>query len=176
MESVKRFAQAAYEVAAAHNALDRWDKDLADAEVVLSNADFAALVEAPQIPLNVKLEGVRTLLRDVSPQVRNFVSLLVAKRHTRRFASIRREFSRLADEKRGVARADVVTAVPLEPDRRRAVEQALAQVVGKKIVMSERIDPAVLGGVLARVGDRLIDGSTRTRLHELRNSLAVRPG
>lgn len=174
-QSIRSYAQAAFEVAVAHDALDRWEKDLADVQSMLSNPDFAALLDAPQVPFKVKLDGVQTLLREASPQVRNFVAILVQGRQTARFGSISREFHRLADDRRGIARAEVVTAVPLDDERRRRVAEDLGRMVGRKIVMTEKVDPKVLGGIVAKVGDRLIDGSTRTRLHDLRGALALRP-
>ena len=174
-ESIRRFAQAAFEVAREREGLDRWEQDLSEVQTLLANEDFAALVDAPQAPLQVKLDGVKTLLRDVSPQVRNFVAVLIVKRRTRRFDDIFAEFRRLADEHRGIARAQVVTAVPLDGGRRQKVSDALGQIVEKQVVMTERVDAAILGGIVARVGDKLIDGSTRARLHELRSTLAVRP-
>ncbi|MSQ08565.1 MAG: F0F1 ATP synthase subunit delta [Dehalococcoidia bacterium] len=174
-QSIRSYAQAAFESAVANNALDRWEKDLVDVQSLLSNPDFAALVDAPQVPFKVKLDGVQTLLRDVCPQVRNFVAVLIQSRQIDRFDLIRREFRRLADERLGIARAEVVTAVPLDDERRGRIAANLGQIVGRKIVMTEKVDPAVLGGIVARVGDRLIDGSTRTRLHDLRSALASRP-
>jgi F-type H+-transporting ATPase subunit delta len=173
--SARRFAQAAFEVALAREGLDRWEKDLADVQVLLSNEDFAALLDAPQVPADVKLDGAGRLLRDVSPRVRNFVAVLITRGRTRQFAAIFEEFRRLADEQRGTARAEVVTAVPLDDERRGRVAQGLEAIVGKKVVLTERVDPAILGGVVARVGDRLIDGSARTRLRDLRGALATRP-
>lgn len=173
--SVRRYARAAFEVALSHNELDRWEKDLADLGPLMADADFSALLVAPQVPLSVKLDGVRTLLRDVSPRVRNFVSVLVAHGQASGFARMAAEFARLADEKRGVARADIVTAVPVDPERRRRIADSLSAIVGQKVLMTERVDPAIVGGVVARVGDRLIDGSTRTRLQQMRSTLAVRP-
>ncbi len=174
-QSIRSYAQAAFESAVANNALDRWEKDLVDVQSLLSNPDFAALVDAPQVPFKVKLDGVQTLLRDVCPQVRNFVAVLIQSRQIDRFDLIRREFRRLADERLGIARAEVVTAVPLDDERRGRIAANLGQIVGRKIVMTEKVDPAVLGGIVARIGDRLIDGSTRTRLHDLRSALASRP-
>jgi F-type H+-transporting ATPase subunit delta len=82
----------------------------------------------------------------------------------------------MADESRGVARAEVTTAVPLDDQRRRRVIEGLARIVGRDdVTITERVDPEIIGGVIARVGDRLIDGSTRARLRSLRNELAVRP-
>jgi F-type H+-transporting ATPase subunit delta len=84
---------------------------------------------------------------------------------------VRDEYQRLLDERRGIAQATVFTAVPLSDDERRAVAQRLQKLTGKEIVLDAQVDPDVLGGLVARIGDRLIDGSTRGRLLALRQSL-----
>ncbi len=173
--SSRRLAQAAFEVAVAREGLDAWEKDLATVRSVLSNADVIGFMGSPQVPLEVKVAGLKTLLGGVSPRVRNFVSVLVARKQVRRIDSVVREFETLADGKRGIARATVSTAVPLDDLRRSMVVTALGSMTGKKVVLTERIDPSLLGGIVARVGDRLIDGSSRTRLRDLRSALAERP-
>jgi F-type H+-transporting ATPase subunit delta len=173
--SIRRYARAAFDVAVSHDELDAWERDLAAARPVLANEDFLAMLDAPQVPFEVKMTGVKTLLPAVSPRVRNFVSLLVQRRLARRFGAVADEFRRYADERRGIARADVVTAVPLDDARRQKVAAMLGEIVGKKVLMAEKVDGSVIGGVVARVGDRLIDGSTRTALQEMRAALAERP-
>jgi F-type H+-transporting ATPase subunit delta len=84
---------------------------------------------------------------------------------------IREEFERLVDEHQGVAHAQVVTAVPLSERDKREVEERLSQMIGKKLVVEAEVDPTIMGGLVARIGDRLIDGSTRTRLTDLRRRL-----
>lgn len=172
----RRFAEAAFQIARDANALERWEQDLARVAEVMSDRDFLALLEAPQVPEKVKLDGVTTLLPDVLPQVRNLVSLLVLQGRASAFASVRQHFMALADERRGIARAEVTTAVPLDQQQNRRISDSLARLVNaREVVVTETVDPDILGGVVARVGDRLIDGSARTRLHSLRDSLARRP-
>ena len=65
--------------------------------------------------------------------------------------------------------------MPLDDERRGRVAQGLETLAGKKVVLTERVDPAIIAGVVARVGDRLIDGSARARLRDLRGALATRP-
>lgn len=173
--SARRFAQAAFEVALAHEEVDQWEKELADVQALFANEDFAGLLDAPQVPASVKAEGAGTLLRHLSPRVRNFAAILVTGGRTRQIGEIFAEFRRLADDRRGIARAEVVTAVPLDDARRGRVAEGLEAIIGKKVLLTERVDLAIIGGVVALVGDRLIDGSARARLRDLRGTLAIRP-
>jgi len=85
-------------------------------------------------------------------------------------------FGEMADEYRGIARADVTTAVPLDDAQRERLALGLASMVGRsEVKITENVNPEIIGGVEAKVGDHLIDGSTRTQLRLMRDSLAERP-
>jgi len=173
--TARRYAQAVFALALDGDALDQWGRDLDRLAEALSNADFSAFLESPQVPDPVKHHGIQTVLRDTSQLARNLVSVLVAHRQVGLMADIRTQYRRLVDEHQGIARADLVTAVPLESGQRARVADGLGRLIGKRVVSTERVDPAILGGLVARVGDRLIDGSSRTRLESMREALAQPP-
>ncbi len=172
--SPRRYAQAAFELALENEGVDRWEADLERVQQVLRDMDVIALLSAPQVPEKVKLDGITTLLPDVAPLIRNMVSMMVLRGDILKFGRALQAFSEIADDSRGTARAEVVTAVPLDDARKQRVADRLASIVERKeVVLSERQDPSIVGGMIARVGDRLIDGSTRTRLRSLRDELAT---
>ena len=171
--SPRRYAQAAFSLALEHEGIEKWEADLTRAAETLSNTDVIALLSAPQVPEKVKLDGITTLLPDVAPLIRNMVSVIVLRGDILKFGRVLDVFTEMADDRRGTARAEVVTAVPLDDARKKRVAEGLAALVGRKdVVLTERQDPSIIGGVIARVGDKLIDGSARTRLRSLRNELA----
>jgi F-type H+-transporting ATPase subunit delta len=172
----RRYAQAAFELAREHNNLDRWEEDLARAGEVLGDSDVMGFLAAPQVSDSAKLDGIAKLLAGVEVMVRNTVNLMTVNRDIARFPDMYRVFGEMADEHRGIARAEVVTAVPLDDARRDQLAAGLAKLVGRnEVIITESVDPRVIGGVVAKVGDRLIDGSTRTQLQAMRDSLAERP-
>ena len=172
----RRYAQAAFELASEHNNLARWEEDLARAGEMLGDSDVMGFLDAPQVSDRAKLDGIETLLSDVETMVRNTVKLMTVNRDITKFSDMHRVFGEMADEHRGIARAEVVTAVPLDDARRDQLAAGLAKLVGRdEVIITERVDPGIIGGVVARVGDRLIDGSTRTQLQAMRASLAERP-
>ena len=77
----------------------------------------------------------------------------------------------MVDSHRGVVRAEVVTAAPLDAEQASRLAEMLRDVAGRDVVISSREDPGILGGLIARVGDKVIDGSTRTRLEGMRKRL-----
>ena len=172
----RRYAQAAFELALEHDAVDQWTEDLRLISDAVGDADFQALLTAPQVPARIKYQGVDTVLAAASQQARNLISVLVDHHSVHFFPAIKAQFHGLVDRYSGVARAEVTTAVPLAEDQRSRVEDLLGGLVGSKIVMTEKVDGNIIGGVIARVGDHLIDGSVRTRLDGLREAVAAPHG
>ena len=176
MATGRRYAQAAFELAKEKNNLDRWEKDLTQAAEVLGDEDVLSYLDAPQVTDSAKLDGIGKLLSDVDVLVRNTVNLMTVNRDITKFADMHRIFSDMADAHNGIARAEVTTAVPLEDAQRAQVAAGIAKLVGRsEVEITESVDPEIIGGVVAKVGDRLIDGSTRTQLRAMRDSLAERP-
>jgi F-type H+-transporting ATPase subunit delta len=172
----RRYAQAAFDLANERDNLDVWVIDLTRASEILGDSDVLGFLDAPQVTDSVKLEGIGKVLTDVDPLVRNTVNLMAVNRDIAKFAEMFRVFSEMADEHRGIARAEVTTAVPLDEARRSKISAGLAELMGRgEVKITESVDGNIIGGIVAKVGDRLIDGSTRTQLQAMRNSLAERP-
>ncbi len=106
-----------------------------------------------------------------SAAVRNFLSFLVDQRRIIEFGAIRDEFARLADEAAGRTHAAVVAANELSAEQLARLRRALAAQTGKRVELSVRVDPSLLGGAVAKVGDVVFDGSLRTQLEQLRANL-----
>ena len=155
--------------------ISRWEQDIARAADVLSDDDVRALLVAPQVSDEAKLNGITTLLGDVAPLIVNMVSLMAVRGDIGSFPEVLSTFQEIANEHRGIAQAEVTSAVPLDDERRERIRISLADITGKEVTMTESIDPRIIGGVVARVGDQLIDGSTRSTLRSLRDQIAVRP-
>ena len=174
--SVRRYAQAAFAIAVERDALDVWARDLESARGIVGESDVTAFLAAPSVPETVKLDGVNTLLSDVDPLVRNLVSLLTTNGDIERFGGVCDTFRDLMDEHLGIGRAQITTAVPLDEARRERIVSSLQEMTGyERIEVTEAVDAEIIGGVVARVGDRLFDGSTRSRLRSMQETLTQRP-
>ena len=119
--------------------------------------------------LSAGLEG------EISPAAMNLVRLLNERDKVSFAPSIQRIFKELADERNGVAHAVVTTAVPLSDDERSAIASRLSAITGKQVDVTSVVDESIIAGVIARIGDQLIDGSTRTKLIALKRSLEAVP-
>ena len=84
---------------------------------------------------------------------------------------IAEEYGRLVDHHQGIEHAEVVTAVPIDQSTEESLREHLAKITKSKIVLTARVDPDIIGGFVARVGDKVIDGSVRSRLQSLRQRI-----
>jgi F-type H+-transporting ATPase subunit delta len=107
----------------------------------------------------------------VSPLVLNLAKLLVSKGRSRDARAVAEAFGRMADEHEGIVHATVTTALPLGAAQLGAIESRLSVSLGMRVSATAVVDAAIIGGVVVRVGDRLVDGSVRTRLRRLRREL-----
>ncbi len=169
--SPRRYAQAAFEIALEHNEPEGWLEDLEVLQQALGQEDIAVFLEAPQVRLTDKLEALQEVMDSVRPLVRNLLSLLVSRGTSRLIPDILIHYRRLLDAHRGIERGEVVTAVALSDNLHQRVADFLKGLVGREVIFSSRVEPLILGGLIARVGDRVIDGSTRTRLEDMRRSI-----
>ena len=170
-QAAKRYAQAAFAIARDGDAIARWRADLDDVAAVLVDSDAAGWFAAPRVPVAERQAAAERAL-DVDQLALNLARLLIAKGRTLEAREIAVAFSRLADEHEGLAQAEITTAVPLQPDQVAAMEQRLGEALGKQITATADVDADIIGGVVLRIDDHLIDGSVRSRLRRLRRELS----
>ena len=172
--AARRYARALFSLAQEEGSVGPVREQIeALADLLASNDELRHAIFRPLHPSKERravLDGVCERL-SVSPAVRNFCALLVDQRRVIEFEAIRAAFVELADAAAGVDRAEVVSATPLSDAQREGLRRALSERTGRQIELSERVDPDLLGGAVARVGGLVFDGSLRTQLEQLRGSL-----
>ena len=169
--AAKRYAQAAFEIARERDSLEEWATDLALVGTVMTDPQAASILSSTKLALADRYRLLEAILEGIDPLVMNLARLLVAKGRVGIGSQVAEAYRDLVDEHSGIAHARVVTAVPLADAEQRAVEERLGQIMGKKVIAHPEVEPAIVGGLVARVGDRLIDGSTRSKLLALRGTL-----
>ncbi len=172
--AAKRYAQAAFEIARERDSLEEWATDLALVGTVMTDPQAAAILSSTKVALADRYRLLEAILEGIDPLVMNLARLLVAKGRVGIVSQVAEAYRDLVNEHSGIAHARVVTAVPLADAERRVVEEKLSQITGKKVIAHLEVEPAIVGGLVARVGDRLIDGSTRSKLLALKRNLAGR--
>jgi F-type H+-transporting ATPase subunit delta len=168
----RRYAQAVFDIARERDELDRWQSDLRKIATLGGEAKFVALLENPKVHFEEKARLLSGWLGDINPLALNLVYLLVTRGRVGMVADIAEEYQRLLDSYRGIEQAEVTTAIPLDDEDKRKLGERLEAVVGKKVVLKPTVDPGVLGGIVARIGGKLLDGSTRSKLMALKKALA----
>jgi F-type H+-transporting ATPase subunit delta len=170
--TARRYAEAAFELGTEHSSLDRWLSDLRIIAEYFGNRQLAFILSEPNIPFERKDQVVRDLLGGKVQQDALGLALLLVERNLVALAPrVRDAFEQHYDDYRGQVHAEITTATPLDEEMREQVRRDLAEITGKRIILHEQVDPSILGGAVARVGDTLIDGSVRRRLALLRQQI-----
>ena len=172
--AARRYARALFSIAQEEAGIGEVKDELAQFSALLEQ--HAELHKALFQPLHPAAErrtvliGVCERLR-LRPSVRNFFTFLVDQRRLVDFEGIREEYERLADEAAGRKKASVISAAPLGERDRERLERALSARTGGVVELDVDVDPSLIGGVIAKVGALVFDGSLRTQLNQLRASL-----
>ena len=169
--SARRFAQAVFQIALEKEELDKWQTDLGTIDSLREDAAFMAVLENPKVPFDSKAKLLSERLGGIGPLALNLALLLVARGAIGIIGDIAAEYRRLVDAQRGIEPAEVITAVPLDEADKKKLAENLSAMVGKQVTLDTSVDPEILGGIIARMGGKLLDGSTRSRLAALKREL-----
>lgn len=172
----RRYAQAVFEIAREQDGLDKWQAELERLAGLVADAAVLAWLEDPKVPFDAKARLLEESLGGVDPLALNLVYLLLTQGRLTMAADIATEYRRLLNSYRGIEPAAVITAVPLGDEERQKLAEQLGVITGKTVVVEAEVDPALVGGFVARVGGKLLDGSTRSRLKALQKELAQGTG
>ena len=170
--SAKRHAQAVFQLALKGGEVEKWRSELKTIDATLSDPQLLAVLESPKVHLNDKEQLISKCLPELSQLALNFIYLLVSKQRLGILSQIVEEYEHLADAYQGLEHAKVTTAVPVSAEDQSKLSGRLEALTGKRIALTSEVDPAIIGGFVARVGDTLLDGSTRAKLDALKKRLA----
>lgn len=167
------YAEALLRGAERRDALVEVEEGLAELATLLAgNERFRRFLEAPQIDADAKRALVEGVLGDrLHPVVIRFLSLVIDKHREGFLDRISRALAEILDERRNRQSALVTTAAPVDDAQLERIREALERATGKTIHLDQRVDPSLLGGVVIRTEDTLIDGSVTTRLSMMRRRL-----
>ena len=169
--AAKRYAEAAYLIARQDGTEAAWLDGLT-ALAALGSDEAQAFLQDSRVPVRRKAELLENALQGVDPLVLTLGRLLLRRKKTDIAPQIKEAFQELVDEANGITHATVTSAVPLSPDEVKAVTDRLNQMTGGTVIVRPQVDESILGGLVVQMGDRLIDGSTRSRLQALKRQLA----
>ncbi len=173
----RRYAKALFAVGKEEGKLEEYNDALQGvAELYASGADLADALTNPLYPLDVRekvMEGIVASM-GVEKIMANFLNLLVEKKRAGILPEIAEEFQAMVDEEKNVSHGSVVSAVELSAELQAKVQATLEKLTGKTVELTTSIDPSIIGGIVAKVGDLELDGSIRTQLASLKDSIKGR--
>lgn len=171
--SARRYAEAALSIAERDGTLGDWVTAMERAASTrLADAQVMRVLADPAVPFESRRRVAEAMLGDsVTGARRNLVLLLVRRGRIELLPLVAAELRRLWEQREGIVHAVVTSAAPLSEADSRAISERLAAMTGDRVEVELAVDPALLGGVVVRMGDRLLDGSVRGRLERLRARL-----
>jgi F-type H+-transporting ATPase subunit delta len=169
--AAKRYAEAVYLLASQDGKEEAWSSALQALAGLFGDPGVQALLENPRVPLERKLEVVEKGLAGADAPTLNLARLLLRRGRVSLGPQIAQAYQGLLDQARGISHATVTSAVPLAADEMSEVQKSLSEMAGGPVVVKTQVDESILGGLIVRIGDRLIDGSTRSRLQALKSAM-----
>ncbi len=169
-----RYATALFDLAAESKTIETVEASLGKVRAALDQSDdFKALTTSPVVARDAAAKAVLATAAElgVDPTTKNFLGVLAQNRRLGELPAIIRAFRMLAARHRGEVSADVASAHPLSDDQVAELKQQLRQRVGREVSVELHVDPALLGGLVVRIGSQMIDSSIRTRLNTLAHAM-----
>ncbi|HET8524087.1 MAG TPA: F0F1 ATP synthase subunit delta [Thermomicrobiales bacterium] len=170
--AAKRYAQAVFSLAQESNQYDDWERSLSRLNDVMTDERAATYLSDPNISTDDKIGLLDRALADAQPEAHNLIRLLVHRHRLDIIPDMYHLFTEAVLDAKGIAIADVTTADPLSDEEQAVVQRQLSRLIGKDVHLRLTTDPSIIGGIVARVGDQLIDGSVINQLRRLRERLA----
>jgi F-type H+-transporting ATPase subunit delta len=166
-----RYASALFELASEARQIPAVGADLSSfGRMIQESPDLQRLVKSPAYGAEEQVAAVSAILSraGIGGLAANFIRLVASKRRLFAVEGMISAYAALADARAGVVKAEVTVAEPLSEKNRQAVSEALNAVTGKKVAFREKVDPAIIGGLVVKMGSRMVDSSVRTKLNSLK--------
>jgi F-type H+-transporting ATPase subunit delta len=176
-EWAKRYAMATFQLALVADpakidkVLDSWGAQLELAEYVSSQAEFRRFLLHAKVSVEVKGDKIRKVLSGVDTLIHNLLINLISKGLLQEISKIRIEYQKLLDRYRKVERAEVFSVISLSGYQKQQLATYVENLVNKEVILTSALDKAILGGFIIKVGDKLLDASTRTKLERMKRDI-----
>ena len=174
MEEIAQvYSRALFEAARDGDKLDVVREQVgAFADALNDNRDLSVFFFSPYFSTEEKTEGLGKVLDGADDIVRNFLELLIEKHRVPALHRIRREYDALWEEENKLLPVEVTSAIELDPATVEQIGDKIGERTGRKVQLESKVDPDILGGIVVRVGDRILDASIANRLESLRKQVA----
>jgi len=172
-EIAEVYGRSLFEVATEHDAIDELREQLGEfADALEDNRDLAIFFFSPYFSTQEKKDGLHRAVEGADKTLLNFLELLIEKHRMPAIFRIRRIYDAHWEQTHNILPVEIATAVELDDDVVRKLGDRIAETTGQKVDLSARVDPDILGGIVLRVGNSILDASIRNRLENLRKAVA----
>jgi ATP synthase F1 delta subunit len=167
------YARSLFEVAQEHDKLDPVRDELgAFADALSENRDLQVFLFSPYFSTAEKEDGLDKVVSDAEPVVLNFLKLLVEKHRMPVLFRIRANFDAMWEEENKLLPVSITSAVELDKAIVKQLGDRIAEQTGRRVELSSRVEPDILGGIVVQVGNSVLDASVKNRLEQLRKQVA----
>jgi len=172
-ELAQVYARSLFEIAREHGKLDALREQLGQfADALDGNRELAIFFFSPYFSTREKQEALGGLLDGAEPELMNFLGLLIENHRMPVIFRIRAEYGRLWDEENRTLAVEITSAIELDPATAESLGRTIGERAGRKVTLAAHVDPEILGGIIVRVGNSILDASIRNRLEQLRRQVA----
>jgi F-type H+-transporting ATPase subunit delta len=172
-ELARVYARSLFEVAREHGKLDELREQLGQfADALGDNRQLAVFFFSPYFSSAEKEDGLSRVLDGAEEELLNFLALLIENHRMPVIFRIRAQYERLWEEENRMLPVEVTSAIALDPDTTESLGRSIGERAGRKVKLAAHVDPEILGGIVVRVGNSILDASIRNRLEQLRRHVA----
>ena len=174
MEELARvYGRSLFEVAREHAKLDELREQLGQfADALAGNRELAVFFFSPYFSTTEKEQSLGGLLQGADPLLINFLQLLIEKHRMPVIFRIRAEYERLWEEEHRTLPVEITSAIALDEQTTESLGKTIGERAGRKVTLATRVDPEIIGGIIVRIGNSILDASIRNRLEQLRRHVA----
>jgi len=169
----RRYAKALLAIGVETKEFEKLGQELSRFSAMMKHKDLQETLENPSFPLSKRRGLLEALIKraGASKTMRSFLMLLLDRGRTGYLVAIAREYQAMADDHAGRIRAEVATAAPLDPASVTRLKTSLEKKTGKKVILEQKTDADLIAGTVTKIGSMVYDGSIRTRLQQMRQTL-----
>jgi F-type H+-transporting ATPase subunit delta len=173
-EIAEVYSRALFEVAQQHGALDRVHDELGEfADALERDRDLRLFFFSPYFSSEEKRDGIERVLDGANEHFMRFLGLLAERHRLPVIHRVRRRFDELWAEERQLINVEITSAVEVDKRTAKSIGDQIREETGRDVELSTKVDPEILGGVVIRVGNKIMDASVRTKLDNLRRQVAT---
>ena len=171
--AAKRYAEAVFALAKQNGTFEAWQRDLDQLAELMEHPQVRIALESPNIAEARKAAVIDQAQVGAQPEAKNLARLLLTRHRMGIAGQLADLFRDQALAELGIVVAEVTTALPLDKTGETEVKRRLTEIVGKQVEIRTKVDPEIIGGIVARIGDQLIDGSVASQLRRLRERMVA---